>query len=109
VGEALHDVAHEAGRELGSAVAVVGRQAKKQVTERVVAALAEQGFEPIEGEDGITLANCPFHALAAEETELVCGMNLALVEGVLDGIGATKLTAELDPAPSRCCVRIRQA
>lgn len=109
VGDALHDVAHEAGRELGSAVGGTGRRTTKKVTERVVDALAEQGFEPIEGKDGIRLANCPFHTLAAEETALVCGMNLALVEGVLDGIGATKLTAELDPAPSRCCVRIRRA
>ena len=109
VGETLHDVALEAGRQVGTAAAAaVPRRGRRKVTERVVHALAEQGFEPIEDTDGITLANCPFHALANEETELVCGMNLALIEGVLDGAGATKLAAELDPAPRRCCVRIRE-
>jgi predicted ArsR family transcriptional regulator len=109
VRETLQVVAHEAGRDAGKAVATAApRPARRKVTERVVAALAEQGFEPFEGPDGITLANCPFHALADEETDLVCGMNLALIEGVLDGVGATKLCAELDPEPPRCCVRIRK-
>ncbi len=110
VAASLHEVAHDAGRELGAtevATAARGR-GRRKITESVVDVLARHGFEPSADRDGITLANCPFHALAAEETELVCGMNLALIEGVLDGMGATKLTAELDPAPPRCCVRIRQ-
>jgi predicted ArsR family transcriptional regulator len=108
VGETLHAVAREAGRELGAAGATTGPRRRRKITETVVDALAQQGFEPCETRDGITLANCPFHALADEETELVCGMNLSLIEGILDGVGATTLHAELEPAPPRCCVRIRQ-
>lgn len=110
VAEMLDGVAREAGRELGSSsIATTGqRRGQRNATESVVDVLAQHGFEPCETRDGITLANCPFHALADEETELVCGMNLALIEGVLDGAGATKLHAELDPAPPRCCVRIHQ-
>lgn len=110
VGETLHAVAREVGQELGSAAVTVGpRRSRRAITDTVVDALTQQGFEPHATGDAITLANCPFHSLADEETALVCGMNLALIEGVLEGVGATKLTAELDPAPPRCCVRIRQS
>jgi hypothetical protein len=33
-------------------------------------------------------------------------MNLHLLEGVLEGLGQTGVRARLDPAPSRCCVRM---
>lgn len=54
--------------------------------------------------DVITLANCPFDALARDHTELVCGMNLALIDAAVAGVGDTSLAARLDPAPDRCCV-----
>ena len=64
----------------------------------------------MDASDDITLANCPFHRLADEHRDLVCGMNLDFVDGVLDGIGrADCVTARLDPAPGRCCVRITAA
>jgi predicted ArsR family transcriptional regulator len=57
-------------------------------------------------EDGLTLANCPFHALAKDYTGLVCGMNLDIVRGMLDELPGEALEARLDPAPDRCCVRV---
>ena len=57
----------------------------------------------------VTLANCPFHALAAEHTELVCGMNLRLLDGVLDGVPDAGLVAALRPRPGVCCVRLEPA
>ncbi|MEX2619332.1 MAG: helix-turn-helix domain-containing protein, partial [Egibacteraceae bacterium] len=40
-------------------------------------ALSDLGFEPYDDDDGvIRLRNCPFHRLARDHTELVCGMNL---------------------------------
>jgi predicted ArsR family transcriptional regulator len=73
----------------------------------VLAVLEAGGFEP-RTEDGgaITLANCPFHTLAREHTELVCGMNLQLLDGVLEGAAPSGLTAHLVPVPGRCCVRM---
>lgn len=68
--------------------------------------LTEQGYEPRVGEDQIVLANCPFHALAKEHTELVCGMNVDLITALLDGLGAADVAATLDPAPGRCCVTL---
>jgi predicted ArsR family transcriptional regulator len=101
--EALGRMAHDHGRHLGAgAEAADPRRA-------VVALLEEQGFEPRDDADGITLANCPFHALAREHTELVCGMNLRLLEGVLDGICGTGLAARLEPRDGACCVRLGSA
>ena len=68
--------------------------------------LRSDGYEPLIEGDDIVLGNCPFHALAREETELVCGMNLNYLDGLTDGIGATALRAALDPADGRCCVRL---
>lgn len=70
--------------------------------------LVDQGYEPQAAAGRITLHNCPFHGLAQEHTELVCGMNLHLLEGVLAGLGNTGVSASLDPDPSRCCVVIAQ-
>jgi predicted ArsR family transcriptional regulator len=66
------------------------------------------GYEPRANPDGLTLANCPFHALAQDYTELVCGMNLDLVDGLLAGLQRGNLETRLDPAPGRCCVTVRR-
>ena len=72
----------------------------------VLQVLEENGFEPRTEGGGIALANCPFHRLARSHTELVCGMNLHLIGGVLDGVRATGLVAHLRPEPGMCCVRL---
>jgi predicted ArsR family transcriptional regulator len=95
--EVLGRRAYERGRELGASGE--GRNA-------VLRVLEENGFEPRVEDGGITLVNCPFHRLARTHTELVCGMNLKLIDGVLDGLGRAGLTASLRPAPGTCCVRI---
>lgn len=71
--------------------------------------LEEHGYEPQVAEADIILRNCPFHAIAQEHTELVCGMNLHLVEGLLAGLRRTGMHACLDPGPSRCCVRLEHS
>ncbi len=65
--------------------------------------LSDLGFEPYDDDGVIRLRNCPFHRLAREHTELVCGMNLSLMRGVLESAGVAA-QATLDPAPDRCCV-----
>jgi predicted ArsR family transcriptional regulator len=57
----------------------------------------------------MTLVNCPIHALAPELTELVCGMNLELMNGLVDDVEGSALEARLEPAPGHCCVRLRKA
>jgi len=76
--------------------------------ERLAAALREHGFEPRPGADGtVVLRNCPFHQLAARHRDIVCGMNLALIEGLVAGLRADAMRPELDPRPGQCCVVIR--
>ena len=84
-----------------------GTSAGGSDVDRVAEALTRCGYEPRAGEGAVCLANCPFDALAREHTQLVCGMNLALVDGLLDGLGATTLEAVLDPEPGLCCVKAR--
>jgi predicted ArsR family transcriptional regulator len=72
-----------------------------------LAVLAEHGYEPRSEADGtVVLGNCPFHLLAREHTELICGLNLGVLDAALAGIGDTGLVAQLDPAEGRCCVTL---
>lgn len=89
----LRDLAHRAGRELATG-------------ERTLrSALEDQGFEPIDDGDDVVFGNCPFQALAQRHTDLVCGLNHALVEGmaeVFPGAGE----AVVEPGAGRCCIRL---
>jgi len=57
-------------------------------------------------DDDVCLTNCPFDRLAAEHTDLVCGMNLALVDGVIEGLHIETMSARLDPQAGFCCVKV---
>jgi predicted ArsR family transcriptional regulator len=94
VRSALGSQAHDLGRRIGEACD--GGD--------VVEVLEEHGFEPRSESGVVRLGNCPFHELALRHTELVCGMNQHLVDGLLDGIGQAAYTAELRPSPGNCCV-----
>jgi predicted ArsR family transcriptional regulator len=96
--------AYRRGRELGEQARSAGPTGAGHDVLRGV--LEDHGFEPRLEDDALTLANCPFHALARTHTDLVCGMNLRLLGGVLDGIADTGLVADLRPEPGRCCVRL---
>lgn len=85
-----------------------GERAGYGDTGLLIGLLEDHGFEPRREAGDIVLHNCPFHALAREHAELVCGMSLHLLEGVLEGLGQTGLQARLDPGVSRCCVRLEQ-
>jgi hypothetical protein len=52
-------------------------------------------------------AQLPFHALVGEHRDLVCGMNLSMAEGIVDGTNATTYEPVLDPQPGWCCVTYR--
>ena len=84
-----------------------GRAGGRDDLGRTAAVLGDHGYEPRVSEREICLANCPFDRLAAEHTNLVCGMNLALIDGVLAGLDTRGLTAELAPQPGFCCVKVR--
>lgn len=87
-----------------------GRIGVERATAVAEDVLTEHGFEPYRVGDAVRLRNCPFHPLAAQNPEFVCGLNHAYLCGVLDGIGADgRIVAELAPQPGECCVTIRPA
>jgi predicted ArsR family transcriptional regulator len=65
------------------------------------------GYEPTPEGKEIRLRNCPYSALARQHRELVCGMNRALLEGLVAGIG-DELEAVLEPRADECCVALRR-
>ncbi|MET9040790.1 helix-turn-helix transcriptional regulator [Streptomyces mirabilis] len=84
--------------------------------EQAVEMLAARGYEPhLEGVEGATgaaarvvrMRNCPFHAVAERFPPLVCGMNLALLEGLLGTDGPVH--ARMDARPGDCCVVVESS
>src|SRR5512143_1966540 len=110
VARAVSEAARAFGERLGEEIhALAGtrpdRDRMASATERV---LAKNGFEPFTDGDTIRLRNCPFDALASEHRDLVCGMNLALMEGLVEKSGTKGLTACAEPGEGRCCVALRK-
>jgi predicted ArsR family transcriptional regulator len=98
---ALDAVATRAGQRLAEEL---GEEEKGSLH----TALATRGYEPFEDEDGvIRLRNCPFHRLAEQHRDVVCRMNQAYLDGLLEGLSREDVTASLEPEPGRCCVAIR--
>lgn len=99
--------ARERAAALGHALGANAPDAGRPSADRVCRALADLGYEPRPESGGIVLDNCPFHPLASRHTELVCGLNVDFVAGLLTGLGCEDLRAELLPRPGACCVRVR--
>ena len=108
IGNALRDVAREAGRNLGQLVRDQAgpRPSRSAVLGATTSVLRASGYEPRADAAGITLSNCPFHALAQDFTDLVCGINLELMGGLVDGLNRDNLHAHLEPKPGQCCVHL---
>jgi predicted ArsR family transcriptional regulator len=103
---AAERIAHERG--VGLAAAVKRRPGGARATVSAARALlAGLGYEPSAAPGEVTLRNCPFHAVVGVAPELVCGLNAALLRGVLEGLRGTGVDAVLDPGAGRCCVVLR--
>jgi predicted ArsR family transcriptional regulator len=110
--EPLRAAAHRLGASIGeTARAGAGpRASRRRLRGALLTVVAERGYQPRElGPHEIRFGNCPFDALVDDHRELVCGMNLALAEGLLAGLGDGRLAARLDPQPGFCCVAITSA
>jgi predicted ArsR family transcriptional regulator len=109
----LADVVERAGldRELQAAARQAGAAATVGGDRDPESELRERGYEPYWDQATLRLHNCPFRSLAEEFPALVCGMNLALVEGILPGCADGEgWTAVLDPLPEEgCCVALRSS
>ena len=94
VNEALQEVATRRGRQLGADAG------------NLHAALRTTGYEPVAQGEDFEFTNCPFHRLAQSHTSLVCGVNGALLNGVIEGCGATGFEVRAAAEGSPCCARI---
>lgn len=107
----LDRVARRFGEALGREVrAGLGRRASRDRTLTALAdAVGRHGYQPYQTAAELRLRNCPFHALTEDHRQVVCGMNLSLMEGVVEGMEATALRARRDLTPGECCVAIGPA
>jgi predicted ArsR family transcriptional regulator len=103
----LREAAHATGEQLARRA----RQAEGSTD--LFGVLNAAGYEPAREADGtIRLRNCPFDALVDEHRPLVCGTNLALAEGLVDGaapLDGTDYQPRVDAQPGYCCVVFRPA
>ncbi|GHB52161.1 ArsR family transcriptional regulator [Streptomyces viridiviolaceus] len=111
----LYAAARRRGEALRGSVAPCGG------LEEAMEVLAARGYEPrLEGAEGVDgaeparagacvvrMRNCPFHAVAERFPPLVCGMNLALLEGLLGTDGPVR--ARMEARPGECCVVVEAA
>lgn len=105
VSDAVGAAAENAGRE--AAATTRSEPASSSKVPTVFAALRAYGYQPRTDTNGdIELRNCPFHRIAQGHPGTVCGLNLRLVQGLLDGAGEDPARAALKPQPGRCCVLI---
>jgi len=106
---ALHDAARQLGADLGERHRA-NRAQGENLRLALESALSEHGFEPWQDDHGtVRIRNCPFRRLAELQPEVVCHMNLALIQGLVAGLGADRLNPVLDPEPEHCCVTIPAA
>jgi len=110
-GASAEQVAERTGHALGDEVraALGSRPTVAERRDALAGLLARLGYQPVGEGRETQLRNCPFHALAEAHRPLVCGMNQALLSGVLDGLDLSRLEARLEPAPNQCCVVIAAA
>jgi predicted ArsR family transcriptional regulator len=108
--EEVRTAAREQGVSVGRKIKVerrLRRLSPKKAVAVASEALYDRGYEPyIDAGGSLRLGNCPFHVLAQQSVEIVCGLNQAFIEGLLTGLDAEGLAAVLDPRPGECCVRV---
>jgi predicted ArsR family transcriptional regulator len=108
--EAALRVATDHGRRLGQGERDQIRPGRLGAERALTCAgrtLERYGFEPVRETSGLLrLSNCPFHPLAAKAPDLVCAINHAFLTGLMAGLRANTVHAELAPRPGACCVEL---
>jgi predicted ArsR family transcriptional regulator len=84
--------------------AVRGAAGPIEDLDTVRAVLSARGYEPRADGAVLRLVNCPFHVLSERHPALICGMNLALLEGLVEDTDGVRV--RMDPRPGMCCVAV---
>jgi len=113
-GEPTSATAHRVAREMGVELGRTEREARhlpRPGPERTMSIASEVlsgcGYEPYREGGTVRLRSCPFHALAEQSPDLVCGLNRELVQGIVSGLGNDTLDVALAPSHGECCVQLR--
>jgi predicted ArsR family transcriptional regulator len=101
---AVTATARDTGRALAASSGETAFPASRD-GRRLRALLTAVGYQPYDDHHAVRLRNCPFHRIAEEHRRLVCTANLHLLRGVVEEL-APEVTADLDPTPGQCCVRL---
>ena len=106
VRNAVGEAAEQAGRD-AAVTARSTQSANEDPTTILTHALRSRGYQPSVGANcEIELRNCPFHRIAQAHQDIVCGLNLRLIQGLVEESGGDRSQATLAPLPGRCCVVI---
>ena len=110
--EAITRAAYDRGRDIGAGErrrTRPGRLGAERALTMIAAAMRDHGFDPVRESTGsLRLHTCPFHPMVAKAPALVCGLNHAFLRGLVDGIDAPAVTAELAPGDG-CCVELHRS
>ncbi len=110
--DAITKAAYARGHDIGAAERVrtrPGRLGAERALTIIAAAMRDNGFDPVRESTGsLRLHTCPFHPMVAKAPALVCGLNHAFLSGLLDGLDAPTVTAELAPRSGECCVEVHR-
>ena len=106
---ALDTAARKLGVDLGKSHHADGAK-HNGLRPTLESALSERGYEPLHDDAGtLRMHNCPFRHLAEVQPKVVCHMNLALIQGLVEGLGGDGLGPVIDPKAEHCCVAIPAA
>jgi predicted ArsR family transcriptional regulator len=107
--DTLYRLATIRGRSIGQEAAAIQGEpdSPRAALSMAAAALTRHGYEPRDVGGRVVLVNCPFHRLAQTHTQLVCGMNHALISGLTSALEPHCPIAGLEPGSGRCCVVLR--
>jgi predicted ArsR family transcriptional regulator len=113
--ETARQSAMRAARERGQRVAATereqlrpGRLGAERALTLSEGLLKRHGYQPERvSPTRVCLRNCPFHPLAEQAPDLVCGLNHAFLTGFLTGLDARAVEAVLEPRAGECCVELR--
>lgn len=101
------------GRSLVDPAPLAGTPDRPTAARQLASTLDDIGFAPEVVRRGheqqILLRHCPFRETAERHQEVICGVHLGLMRGVLAGLGAPQEVASLDPfvEPELCVAHLR--
>ncbi len=95
-GEDVAEVGREHGRRAGSERASGRTGSAERCVLALTAELAELGFDPAVGQDGlattVAFTHCPFRELAEAYPGVVCHLHRGIVEGFVESMGGGRVT-----------------